>query len=147
MKFTCVKHKGLIIPAFESDHKAFKSVKEGSFLSAEVNNRKRQVKHHNLFFKRLMMIYDNCEHNYPSVDRLRDDFTIRAGYYDMYICVDGSSRIDAQSISFKSMGEDKFSEYEKQFLKQINKYFDADTLQAIEKELEDYNNKLINNKQ
>ena len=140
MKFTVVKHNGQMIPAFESDYKAFKSVSNGDFLTVEVNKKKRHVRHHNLFFKRLLMIYDNCQHNYPSVERLRDDFTIRAGYYDTYVCVDGAMRIDAQSISFKSMGEHKFSEYEKEFLNQINKYFDADVLDAIETELEDYKN-------
>jgi len=144
MKFTTIKHKGQIIPAFESDYKAFKNVQEGDYLTTEVNKKKRHVKHHNLFFKRLMMIYDNCQHNYPNLERLREDFTIRAGYYDMYVCVDGATRISAQSISFKTMGEHKFSEYEKEFLKQINKYFDADTLKAIETELEEYKNRIIN---
>lgn len=139
MKFTAIKNNGQIIPAFESDHKLFKSVSNGDFLLVEVTKKKRKVRHHNLFFVRLSMIYNNCEHNYPSIDRLRDDFTIRAGYYDMYVCVDGSTRIDAQSIGFKSMGEHKFSEYEKEFLKQINKYFDADVLKAIEDELTNKN--------
>ena len=41
-------------------------------------------------------------------DRFRKDLTILAGYYDVVIRVDGSTRVQAKSISFASMDNDEF---------------------------------------
>lgn len=41
-------------------------------------------------------------------DRFRKDIIILAGFYDATYRVDGSVRIEAQSISFASMDEDEF---------------------------------------
>jgi len=41
-------------------------------------------------------------------DRFREDLTIMAGYYKVVVRVDGSTRIEAKSISFAKMSEDEF---------------------------------------
>jgi len=44
----------------------------------------------------------------PNLDRFRKDITILAGYYERSVRLDGSTRVEAKSISFASMGEDEF---------------------------------------
>jgi len=77
--------------------------------------------------------YGTPEKNF---DRFRKDIAILCGYFDLVIRLDGSSRPEAQSISFAKMDQDEF---EKLYSKTIdllikNVYgssLDADGLNAI----------------
>lgn len=42
-------------------------------------------------------------------DRFRKDLVILAGYYEIYIRVDGSTRVEAKSLRFDKMDNDEFA--------------------------------------
>jgi len=52
----------------------------------------------------------NCKYGTPlkNFDRFRKDLTILAGFYEVYIRVDGTTRVEAKSLSFGSMEEEEF---------------------------------------
>lgn len=79
----------------------------------------RNPRFHRKFFAMLNMAFDywqpgeiNSEHGTPekNFDRFRKDALILAGFYHVVIRLDGSTRIEADSISFASMDDDKFSD-------------------------------------
>jgi len=45
-----------------------------------------------------------------SFDRFRKDLIVLAGFYEAFYRLDGSTRIEAKSISFGNMGEEEFEE-------------------------------------
>jgi len=71
------------------------------------------------YFALLNVGFDNWEpgpvtskHGWPekNFERFRSDIIILCGYYDTVIRLDGSVRIEAQSVSFAKMTEEQFSE-------------------------------------
>ena len=72
---------------------------------------------HRKYFALLKIAYDNWEpgeinskYGVPmkNFERFRKDIAIMTGYYEVVIRVDGSSRVEAQSISFARMGQNVF---------------------------------------
>ena len=51
--------------------------------------------------------YGTPEKNF---ERFRKDVTILAGYYSIVVRLDGTTRVEADSVSFGSMDESQFSE-------------------------------------
>ena len=134
MKFKAIKKDWYYIPLFDSDYEVSNKVPNDSFVTIEVDKIKRNGKHHRLFFARLKMLFDNGEHNFPSINEMRKYFCYKTGHYSEYV-LDGKVFFEAKSISYKSMGEIEFSELEKLFINEMTLYFGVDLINSIEKEL------------
>ena len=79
----------------------------------------RNYEFHKKWFALLQLAYDhwepgeiNSEFGQPekNLDRFRKDITILAGYYHVVIRLDGSTRIEADSVSFGNMDAETFEQ-------------------------------------
>lgn len=104
------------IPADPQSTEFYQKVKTGSVIHAEFKQM-RNSKFHRKFFALLNLAYEywvpgqiNSKYGMPekNFDRFRKDLIILAGRYHTVIRLDGSVRIEADSISFANMPEDEF---------------------------------------
>ena len=93
--------------------------------------KKRNIKFHRKFFALMNMIFDNQE-KYNSIEHLRKDLIIAAGYYDTRFNFEGVEILEAKSMSFSSMDEIEFSELYNRIIDVIVKYFNWDREDIIE---------------
>ena len=108
---------GYLIPASEDDADALRAVKIGQVLNVEAK-KMRNYKFHKKFFALMNLAFDQFEpepisYKYaPEKNReqFRKDVIILAGHWVAYTRLDGSTRIEAKSISFGSMKEEEFKE-------------------------------------
>jgi len=129
-----------LMPAHQSDLEAIKKLPNGEPVRCKVT-RVRNVGHHRKFFallKHLFEIWEPDERNQvgeKNFDRFRDDLTILAGYYKQYVRIDGSTRTEAESISFASMSQDTFEGlFDKMIdvgLKYVATNYTGDELRAV----------------
>lgn len=132
MKILLVKQlNGTIIPSYDEDKERLKRFKAGEPFMAEVT-KPRNIKFHRKTFSLFNMVFDNQE-NYISLDHLRKDITIEAGYYDEYTSITtGEIKREAKSISFAAMDDLEFGEYYNKILDVIVKFFHFDKEQIID---------------
>ncbi len=131
MKFTIVKQlNNTFKVAYDTDYDKIKRIKVGDFLECEIK-KPRNYMFHKKFFALLNMVYQNQE-RYNSIDHLRNDLTIEAGYYTLRYNLEGKQIYEADSISFSQMNEESFSEYYNKCLDVIVKYFNFDKQDIIE---------------
>jgi len=106
------------LPQDQDSQDALKHIGIGDVIRCKFT-KPRNLKHHRKFFTLVDFAYDHWEcvpipapwgwiTPKKNKDRFRKDLTILAGYYEATYRVDGSTRIEAQSISFGNMGQDEF---------------------------------------
>ena len=96
----------------------------------------RNPKFHAKYFALLNIGFDNwspkaidTKYGVPekNFERFRKDTTILAGFYDVTFRLDGSTRIEAKSISFANMSEDEFEDLYSKTIDVLLKYvYDKD---------------------
>lgn len=136
MKIMLIKNlNGTIIPAYEEDKERLKRFKCGEPFFAEVS-KPRNIKLHRKAFALFNMLFQNQE-LYTSLDHLREDLTIEAGYYTTSNNIHGEVVKRAKSISFAAMDDLEFSQYYDTIINTIVKYFHFDK-EAILENVEDF---------
>lgn len=129
-----------LIPAHQSDVDYIKTLPNGQPIRVTVR-RMRNPQFHRKYFALLNYLYDIWEPEDENMvgeknfDRFRKDIIILAGFYERYIRLDGSTRIEPKSISFAAMDEDEFSDlYEKTIdvgIKYVAINYTSDELNAV----------------
>ena len=99
---------GTFTPCHSSDHDKAKKLKAGEEYLCKVT-RPRNIKFHRKYFALLNLAFDNQD-QFSVFDRFREAVTIAAGYTERKGHLDGTTRLEAKSISFGSMDEDEFIE-------------------------------------
>jgi len=129
MKVYLIKTIAGLIPANSEAEKWLRKKKLGSVISAEV----KQVRNY-AFHKKLFALFNlgydywqpgtvSSKHGTPekNFDRFRKDLTILAGHYHSVVRLDGTVRIEADSLSFGSMSQETFNNLYKNVLDVIMK--------------------------
>lgn len=108
---------GALIPASEEASDLLRKIKVGTALSVEIK-RIRNYKFHKKMFALFKLAFDVWEPETPQTykgeavskdfDRFRKDMTILAGFYKAVYNARGEVRLEAESLSFASMAEDRF---------------------------------------
>jgi len=118
MKVFLTKTNIGLVPADTNTTDWFNRLKAGEVVKADFK-KVRNYAFLRKYFALLNVAYDNwtpgpVDSKYGPVeknfDRFRADVTILAGYYDVTVRLDGSTRIEPKSISFAKMDEESFSE-------------------------------------
>ena len=117
---TCIKlPSGTFAPADEASCEEAAKFKIGSAVRFKAT-RQRNYQFHRKYFALLQFAFDHWtprelqDPKYPGIvpeknfDRFRKDLIILAGFYDATFRIDGTTRIEAKSISFASMSQDDF---------------------------------------
>ena len=116
MDLTLVKTMSGLAPGDQATADYLARVKLGAVLHGSFAKARNPALHRR-YFALLNLAFDlwspgpvTSAHGTPqkNFDRFRADLTIMAGYYEVVIRVDGSTRIEPKSISFASMGQDEF---------------------------------------
>ncbi|MBV1928234.1 MAG: DUF1367 family protein [Gammaproteobacteria bacterium] len=123
---------GLVPDGVESSE-VISKVKIGSGVRVKII-RVRNRKFHRKFFALVNFAYDHWEPGEfqdpkwkgispeKSKDRFRKDLTILAGFYEATFRLDGSTRVEAQSISFDRMDQESFDELYSAFINVVLKH-------------------------
>lgn len=120
---------------YDSDYDNKKKLKVGKeYLVTVVSP--RNIRFHRKMWALYNMVFQNQE-MYSHIDDLRKDITVAAGYYRERVNIDGEVIKEAESISFASMDDLKFSELYSATIDVIVKYFHFDK-QSIIEEVEQY---------
>lgn len=136
MKITLIKGlNNKFSLAFNSDYETAKKIPLNEPIEYEFK-KMRNVRFHRKFFALLNIVYENQE-VYNSLDHMRKDLTISAGYYDTRYNFDGLEITEAKSISFGSMDENEFSEFYNRIVDVIVKWLGIDK-QSIIDEIDQY---------
>lgn len=114
---------GALAPASPDSQEALEQFRDGQELRVRIT-RTRNLAFHRKWFALVHFAYDYWEppelqedpekrwqkkvRPQRNFDRFRKDLTILAGFYESFIRLDGSIRIEAKSIAFASMDEDEF---------------------------------------
>lgn len=131
MKIVLVKQlNGSIIPAYDEDKERLKKFKAGEPFMAEVT-KPRNLKFHKKAFALFNMLFQNQE-VYTSLEDLRHDLTIEAGYFNEGVNIHGEVVKRVKSISFAAMDDTAFSEYYDAILATIVRYFNFDKESILE---------------
>ena len=106
--FAILNERGVLVPVYNSDVEEKRKLKPGDYVQCE-RWKQRNVLFHKKFFA---LIRIGCE-NSKSVDMPVDAYykyaVIKAGYSKIYKTPKGLF-VDAESIAFNNMDEDKFEE-------------------------------------
>lgn len=108
---------GALVPGSEATTEAMRGYKTGAPLFVEVK-RIRNYKFHRKAFALFKLAFDHWE--LPGIeykgqpvekdfDRFRKDMTILAGFYRPVYNARGEVRLEAESLSFANMSEERFS--------------------------------------
>ena len=125
MEVNLIKTAGGLIPTDPDSEKWYRKIKIGGMVHSKFTLY-RNPKFHRKFFALLNIAYDNWEpgeinskYGVPEKNfkRFRKDLAILAGYYHLVIRLDGTTRPQADSISFASMDQ---AEFEKLYSKTID---------------------------
>ena len=110
---------GALVPGDSEATEALRKIKTGKALRMSAT-RMRNYEFHKKFFALVNFAYEHWEPGdlpdarwdgvqpEKTFDRFRKDLIILAGFYDATFRIDGSTRIEAKSISFASMSQDDF---------------------------------------
>jgi len=110
-----------LVPADLKTSDFIHSLKTGQVIHGKFT-RVRNYKFHKRFFALLNFLYEHWEPGefqdskwknikpQKNFDRFRKDLIVLAGFYEAFYRLDGSTRIEAKSISFGNMGEEEFEE-------------------------------------
>ena len=116
MKVNLFKTFSGLIPADEDSEKWYKKIGNGNMVHGNFKTNRNPI-FHRKYFALLKIGYDNwhpgeinSKYGSPekNFERFRKDIAIMAGYYDLVIRLDGTSRPQPKSISFSSMEQEEF---------------------------------------
>lgn len=116
MHLALIKTSAGFVPADNDTHEAHGKLKLGSVVHGEFK-RMRRYGYHKKFFALLNYAFENWQpgeidskYGVPekNFDQFREDLIILAGYYEVRIRLDGTTRIKAKSMSFANMDQDEF---------------------------------------
>jgi len=115
-----------LMPAQSHDRLLLDKIKAGTPVRMTYK-RVRNYSFHKKYFALLNFAFDYWEPPDNQVaeknfNRFRKDIIILAGFYEQYVRIDGSTRLEAKSISFASMDEDEFEELYTKTIDVIIKY-------------------------
>ena len=102
-----------LVPAHQADEEVIKKLPVGKPVRCKVTQI-RNVQFHRKLFALFNYLYDIWEPDdgnqvgEKNFDRFRQDLTILAGFYDQHVRLDGSTRVEAKSLSFQKMDQDTF---------------------------------------
>lgn len=118
MKIGMIKQPGgTMVPATDIDSEKLTSFKTGEFYEIDIKLTRNPA-----FHRKVMAFFGFCfdhwsgslSYRYCSeteqFDRFRKDLTILAGFYVQSVRLDGSIRVEAESLAFSSMTEERFRE-------------------------------------
>ena len=146
MDFLATKINHALYPADDEAHEALKKIKAGETVKLSMV-RPRNLGFHRKYFALLNLAFDYWEppENHvgeKNFDRFRKDICILAGFYERYVRLDGSTRIEPKSISFAKMSEDEFADLYGKTIDVIVKYaltnYTGDELRSIVDQVEDF---------
>lgn len=136
MKFNAqLNAQGKIVPLYDSDYEVFKKVRRDTDLLIDIKQ-PRNYKFHKKFFALVNMVFENQD-RYTSIDRLREDLTIEAGFYEEHVDFVGEVKTTAKSISFASMDEIEFSVLYGKFIDTVIRVMNWNS-EMIEENIESY---------
>lgn len=98
-----------LVPVTERDREILLEIPEGADLFVKTS-RPRSPRQHRLFMALLQLVVDNHPH-YTRPEQLLEWLKVRLGYVDETVWHDGQVWFKTQSISFASMGQDKFRQF------------------------------------
>jgi hypothetical protein len=116
MKLNFIKVPNGLAPADPEAEERLKKIKNGKFIEGEFKQ-KRNYQFHKKWFALLSIAFDNWEapeldsiHGKPekSFDRFRKDIVILCGHYTQVVRLDGTIRVEADSVSFGAMSPEEF---------------------------------------
>jgi len=116
MEAVFIKTLNGLIPANPPTEEWLHKVKIGRMVRGKFTQIRNSA-FHRKYFALVNMAFDNWEpgeidskYGVPekNFERFRHDLTILAGFYDVTIRLDGSTRIEPKSISFAKMDQDEF---------------------------------------
>ena len=146
MDIILFKANGSLHPLNDIERKKLEGFKHGEGVRVKLT-RMRNYEFHKKYFALLSLAYDYWEPpenlvGEKNFERFRKDVTILAGFYEQYVRVDGSTRIEPKSVSFGSMSEDEFSDlYTKTIdalIKHVLPQFTGEELQEIVRAVEEF---------
>ena len=118
MKAVLIKTLTGMMPGDPDSEKWYQKRKLGAAIRVEATE-VRNYAFHKKFFALLNLGFEywepgeiSCDYGVPekNFERFRKDVTILAGYYHAVIRLDGTVRIEADSISFAKMDDDTFAD-------------------------------------
>ena len=118
MEINLVKTIVGLVPNDPDSEKWYQKLRNGDMVHAEFK-KYRHPMFHRKYFALLNIGFDNWQpgeinskYGTPekNFERFRKDIAILAGYFDLVIRLDGTSRPEAQSISFAKMDESEFQD-------------------------------------
>lgn len=98
-----------LLPVTERDREILLEIPDGIDLFVKTS-RPRSPRQHRLFMALLQLVVDNHPH-YTRPEQLLEWLKVRLGYVDETVWHDGKVWFKTQSISFASMGQDKFRQF------------------------------------
>ena len=146
MDIFLTKINGALHPASENDQELLKTIKQGQPVRVKLT-RVRNYQFMKKWFALLNLAFDYWEppENHvgeKNFERFRKDIIILAGFYESYVRLDGSTRVEPKSISFAKMSEDEFEELYDKTLDVIIKYaltsYTGDMLRSIVDQVEEF---------
>lgn len=121
--------------AFDSDYEKIQKWKVGDILKCVVT-KPRNYEHHKKYFAMMNMVFDNQDH-YTDFNHFRNDITIKAGFFDTHVDLDGVVQETAKSINFASMDQFEFQELYERTKDVICLYFNF-TPESIKENIHQY---------
>jgi hypothetical protein len=146
MDIYLTKVNGALYPADEQAQESLKTIKQGEPVKVKLT-RPRNYLFHKKYFALLNLAFDYWEppENHvaeKNFDRFRKDIIILAGYYESYVRLDGSTRIEPRSIAFGKMSEEEFADLYNKTIDVIIKYaltaYTGDMLRSIVDQVEEF---------
>ena len=98
-----------LLPVTERDREMLLEIPDGMDLFVKAS-RPRSPRQHRLFMALLQLVVDNHPH-YTRPEQLLEWLKVRLGYVDETVWHDGRVWFKTQSISFASMGQDRFKQF------------------------------------
>lgn len=111
---------GVLTPASEIESERLKRLKNGIVYEVELKGgEKRNRGYHGKIFAFMSWCFEywagnNTEAEFQTeaaqFDCFRKQLTIKAGYYDFVVNLDGSTMVQARSLSYDSMSQEEFEQ-------------------------------------
>lgn len=139
MRFQLVKKSTGLFPATDQDREKVGKLEVGEVFSCKTGDQ-RNLRHHRKFMVMIQVFFENLpekyEQHFPTQDDLRYELTKRAGFYSTYKNLKGETEYRAESISFDSMGQERFDKVYDGVLDAGIKWFGFDKEALVEELME-----------